>query len=148
MKWRGWKRAVSRFGLEATASLIDVGDGANLVERAGLIETALLSMPERPTALICTGDESALCVLGKLQARGWKIPEDFSLVGYDGISFGAHSHPALTTVDQPVEEIARAGVDRLLNILGQRVQESIPSQQMIAPRLLVRGSTGPVQSPA
>jgi LacI family transcriptional regulator len=142
LKVAGWRRALRKHRLAANEThFLEVGFHPDIEQRAEHIEAALLALRPAPTALICSGDESALCVMGRLQARSWKIPRDFSIVGYDGIAFGAYSHPQLTTIEQPVEEIARAGVLRLLEIVEQRHEEAIPKQKLIAPRLLVRGST-------
>lgn len=142
LKIAGWKRALRKHRLtHIEARFLNVGYAAEIEERAQRIEAALLALQPTPTALICSGDESALCVMGRLQARGWKIPRDFSIVGYDGIPFGAYSHPQLTTIVQPVEEIARAGVLRLLEISERRHEEAVPKQKLIAPQLLVRSST-------
>ena len=143
LKIEGWHKAIRKHDLNPKlARLIEVGFARSIEERVGRIEMQLLSMQPRPTALICTGDESALCVMGRLQARGWNIPRDFSIVGYDGIAFGGYSYPALTTVVQPFGKIAQVGVQRLLDLVEQRHEEAVPRRQRIEPELLVRGSTG------
>jgi DNA-binding LacI/PurR family transcriptional regulator len=75
----------------------------------------LLDHPDRPTALLCMSDELALGALEAAAARGLDVPGDVSIVGYDDTPSAARSHPALTTVRQPLAEKGSAAANALLH---------------------------------
>ena len=71
---------------------------------------------------------------------GKRIPDDISVAGYDGIEMGEYYNPKLTTIKQPVEEIAKKTIRLLLDVIGGRKDH----QQIIFPaELVARDSTGP-----
>ena len=61
--------------------------------------------PSRPPAVICSSDLMAIGVLQEAARRGLRVPEDLSVVGFDGIAAG-WTEPPLTTIEQPIDEIA------------------------------------------
>lgn len=92
---------------------------------------------QRPTALLAMSDRVALFAIDWLQQHGIRVPKDVSVVGFDGVPEGAESLPALTTVEQPMAEIARRAVAAILD-------DAIPDgRDELALSLVVRGSTGP-----
>ncbi len=86
---------------------------------------ALLSSPERPTALLAANDTQALAVMQVCRTLGLSIPGDLSLVGFDDIDFSAHTWPPLTTVRIEKEEMGRLAVARLQERL--RISDSSPA---------------------
>lgn len=101
--------------------------------------TALLSLPDRPTAIFCSNDEMAMGVIAGARELGLTIPADLSVVGFDDIVFARSFAPALTTVHQPRHDI---GV-RALQLLVRRLHgQPMPEQPIVLPtRLAVRAST-------
>jgi len=53
--------------------------------------------------------------------RGLRIPEDISVVGFDGIDYSLYFHPSLTTVVQPVEDIGKKSIDLLFGLIKKRI---------------------------
>jgi LacI family transcriptional regulator len=106
------------------------------------------SFSERITALLCASDEVAIGLQSYLQAQGWRLPRDLSIVGYDGISLGEYVYPALTTVAPNYNRMAEVAVDRLLQLIASETAEAEDGvqQQVVAPHLIVRGSTAPPRS--
>ena len=97
----------------------------------------LLSLPNRPTAVVCNNDYRALLVLEILRERGVRVPEDISLVGFDDMKRTETSRPPLTTVDGKAYERGRVAVEYLLaKLAGRRVRDP-----EVVPRLVVRKST-------
>lgn len=93
------------------------------------------------TGVVCASDLMALGAIRACASRGLQVPADVSVVGYDDSMLMAYTDPPLTTLRQPVQVIASAAVDTLLELLGgapSRYQEFI-----FRPDLIVRGSTGP-----
>jgi LacI family transcriptional regulator len=91
------------------------------------------------TAIYAFADSLAFGVCRAVLERGKKIPEDISVAGYDGIEMGEFYNPRLTTIKQPVEEMAKKTIRLLLDVIAGREEH----QQIICPaKLLVRESTG------
>ena len=89
-------------------------------------------------ALVCGSDLAAVGALRALARRGISIPRDISVVGYDNIDIAAHTHPALTTIQQDTNKAGRLLVSKLMRILaGDR-----PSSERLATNLIVRESCG------
>lgn len=96
---------------------------------------------ELPEAIVAGDDLIALGVVSALGSRGIKVPDDVLVTGFDGTFLATLVDPALTTVEQPVDEIAAVAVEAF-----RRRQAAIrpiaPIDRQLAPSLRVRGSTG------
>ncbi len=99
---------------------------------------AIFDAAEPPTALLAMSDRLALYALDWLGQRGLRVPEDVSIIGFDGVPEGAQSRPPLTSMVQPIHDIGTRAVAAILErgALG-------PMQQMLPVELLVRASTAP-----
>jgi DNA-binding LacI/PurR family transcriptional regulator len=108
----------------------------------------LTSFPNRITALVCASDEVALVLQSYLQAIGWSLPRDLSIIGYDGISLGAHVYPSLTTIAPNYDRMAQHAVNQLLYRIEDesRKGDERPQEVFIEPHLLIRESSGPLSS--
>lgn len=159
-KHKGWIAAAKQLGLSAEyripwtaqkpslpSSSNDSGKGDYLYQpesRAALKDVVLQlsAFPERITALVCSSDEVAIGFQSYLQSQGWKLPDDLSIIGYDGISMGEYVYPSLTTIAPNYEKMAEAAVSCLLSLIGNTAKDSHkPLTQAIPPQLIVRGST-------
>lgn len=104
----------------------------------------LLKLDQLPTAIFAASDTIALGVLSEAGHHGVRIPEDISLIGFDGTKQGAESVPSLSSVAQPLEEMGRAA---LRSVLRQADGEFPDSHRVeLATHLIVRDSTLPPQS--
>jgi LacI family transcriptional regulator len=79
---------------------------------------SLLELPDRPTAVFATTDQQAIGALRACGDRGLRVPEEISVVGFDDIPLADLVNPRLTTVRQPIEQIGRLAVERLLLRMG------------------------------
>lgn len=103
--------------------------------------SALLAMAEPPTAIFAGNDAIAVGVLREARRRGIRVPEDLSLVGFDGTALAEDSVPALTSVAQPLHDMGRAA---LRTVLRQARGEQLDSHRVeLATQLVVRESTAP-----
>src|SRR3954447_4289381 len=91
-----------------------------------------------PDALICYDDQLALALMDALRDVGVRIPDDLSLVGFDGIPFARISNPRLTTVEVPSAEMGRAAAASLIHAIHDGVR---PAGLMLSVELIVREST-------
>jgi LacI family transcriptional regulator len=101
---------------------------------------ALLAVRPRPSAVFAENDLMALGAVAAAHAAGLEVPADLSVVGFDGIEFGASATPPLTTVVQNAEAIAQTTVRLLLEHLGDVTVS--PETLELPVSLAVRGSTG------
>ena len=110
-----------------------------------LLANQLLGLPERPTAIICFNDMLAIGVMQTLQQSNVRIPEDISVAGFDDIPLAEFTYPALTTYCQPIWELGQMAAKVALNLLGERVNETLAAEPLITMRgrLMARQSTGP-----
>jgi DNA-binding LacI/PurR family transcriptional regulator len=106
----------------------------------------LMSLPggERPTGVICSSDLMAIGAMQEAVAAGLGVPDDLSVVGFDGIDAATWTQPPLTTVEQPIDEIARTAVAALRAQVEQPAERQ-PSY-VFRPRLRVGGTTAPPSS--
>ncbi len=105
---------------------------------AGGYEAAgrLLDRSPGLTAILAMSDIMAIGALRAIRDRGLRVPEDISIVGYDGIDQAAYCVPRLTTIRQNADRLARRGVDILLRQAGggRAIHEIVPFQ-------LIRGES-------
>ncbi|HVL83925.1 MAG TPA: LacI family DNA-binding transcriptional regulator [Pseudonocardia sp.] len=101
----------------------------------------LLTGPALPTAVVTANDRSAVGLLDVFLRAGVRVPRDVSVVGYDDAELARLRHVDLTTVSQEAGAQARAAVDAVLQRLAGN--STGPADTVLAPRLVVRGSTGP-----
>jgi DNA-binding LacI/PurR family transcriptional regulator len=107
---------------------------------------ALMTTPGGPpTGVICSNDLMAIGVIREAVDQGVSVPENLSVVGFDGIDAAGWSEPPLTTVEQPIDDIAETAVQALLTLIAGSPQ-SLPNY-VFRPRLRIAGSTGPAPTP-
>jgi len=104
---------------------------------------ALHDLPEPPTAILCSSDFLALATVNGALQRGWKIPEQLSIIGFDDIDMASLCTPALSTIRQPKYEIGMASVEKLLQKRGNHQHRG--SLTIIETQLVMRDSIGPVK---
>jgi DNA-binding LacI/PurR family transcriptional regulator len=139
LKAAGWAVALEESGLAHGSELVvhapyGPAGGATAMGR-------LLDGPA-PTAVICSSDMMALGAVSEAQRRGLGVPRDVSVIGFDDIPHAAYCTPALTTLAQPIGEIARAAVDGLLADMEDEPGAGEGHGRVFRPRLVVRDSTG------
>ncbi|MDX1931563.1 MAG: LacI family DNA-binding transcriptional regulator [Capsulimonadales bacterium] len=112
-------REMQRRGL--TVPSHHIVNGAFIMQEAEEAALSLLTRPDRPTALFAGNDNMAIGAYRAAERLELRIPEDLSVVGFDDIEHARVLSPPLTTVRQPIAEMAEAAV-RLL------VQPALPGQ--------------------
>ncbi|WP_319517723.1 LacI family DNA-binding transcriptional regulator [uncultured Martelella sp.] len=142
----GFREALEEAGIEFSADrhVLDLGDphmiGINARE---IISRMIDENRELPTAFFCVADIVALGVVQAIQAHGLSVPEDVSVMGFDGLSIGAHSSPPLSTVRIDRQELGRTGLKLLLeqNSANKPSAKRVGMGVEVVPRL----STGPAR---
>ena len=107
---------------------------SNIVERAIRPQTIV-----RKNAIFAGSDLQAMGVYEAARQLGLRIPEDLSVVGFDDVQTAAFLGPALTTVRQPLQDMARAAVRMLVEALS--TDDVIQPHIIMPTSLVVRNST-------
>ena len=135
----GYHTALAAAGVLPTPELVAEGDF--LLDSGREAAFRLLDLAEPPTAILASNDNMAVGAMQAARARGLRIPEDLSLVGYDDSEKASIVAPALTTVRQPLEELGRTAVSLLTRLLDRQRVEALHVE--LATKLVVRESTAP-----
>lgn len=108
-------------------------------------ETARAFFSEHPetTALFAMSDTVAVGAIRALNDLGRKVPEEISVVGFDGIDITRYTVPRLTTIEQPVDEIARRSVNLLLDMMENNAS---PRHILVTAEFRKRESVAPVKA--
>ncbi|WJH32632.1 LacI family transcriptional regulator [Paenibacillus sp. CC-CFT747] len=131
----GYKKALEKNGLP-----YDEGKVAHAnfeIEGGGEAFAALIAKNPKATAVFCASDLMAYGMLGKASELGFKVPDDISVVGFDGIEITEIMKPQLTTIDQDRFQIGTSAVNMLLEMI-----DGTPGYtRVMASKLLIRDST-------
>lgn len=95
--------------------------------------------PEKPTALFAANDEIAIGAINAIFEKGLHVPEDISVVGYDGINFAEYSNPPLTTIYQDQYEVGIQAANLLLEYIQKKTVNI--KKIVMGQKLIVRNST-------
>lgn len=101
----------------------------------------LQSLPEHPTAIICSNDMTAIGVLRAAYMEGLHVPQDLSVIGLDDISFAEFTLPPLTTIRLSRTDLARAAFDALRVQVERNGLPTVQREFLVSTSLVVRGST-------
>jgi len=134
---RGYRETMAAAGLPVAADYRRLADfspsgGATAVE-------SLLALAEPPTAIVAGSDVQAIGIVEAARARGWQVPADLSVVGYNDSDLARFL--GLTTVQVPVLEMAREATEVLLSTLAEPDGE--PKVRYLPTELVVRRTCGP-----
>lgn len=138
LRYQGFCRAMQAAGLPVDEALVYQGDFTFPSGVAGAQQ--LLARRTRPTAIFASNDDMALGVLTAAQRQGIAVPAELSIVGFDDSPSATLVWPPLTTVRQPVEDMARMAVDLLVAPSGGAAA-SEPAERVLPYQLVVRDST-------
>ena len=137
----GYRTALDEAGLAPERACVRYGDFSVEGGRARGLE--LLAGPDRPTAVFAGNDLQALGVLLAARELGLRVPADLSVVGYDDLPVTEWVGPALTTVRQPLQDMASTATRMVLALSRGEV---LPNPRIdLATELVVRGSTAPLR---
>lgn len=129
----GYVLALADAGIPLDPGLIFEGDFSETSGAVGFYHL----MEKGVTGILCVSDATALGVCRAAAARGIRIPEELSVVGYDNTALTGYTNPALTSVDQHPEEIGRVIATMIHAMMrGRPIGDTV-----LRPSLAVRGST-------
>ncbi|MEG9414885.1 substrate-binding domain-containing protein [Vibrio cholerae] len=136
MRYEGYKRALAEAGIAINPDWIVESD----FECEGGYQAfkKLYQRGKLPSALFVSNDMMAMGVIQAASQRGFRVPDDLSLIGYDDVHIAKFMTPALTTIHQPKYRLGKAAVDTLL----YRLENPDTTAQVVQlePTLVVRSS--------
>jgi LacI family transcriptional regulator len=136
----GYRDALDAAGVAIDAALI--AEGAFAQASGNAAAQKLLALPQPPTAIFAANDEMAFGAIDAIHSLGLAVPGDISVIGFDDIPIASHVFPPLTTMRQPLAELAARAVGDVVALIGGA---PVPPVKTAFPmELVVRQSTGPV----
>ena len=134
----GFYQACEELGLKVPEEYVRCGVYHD-VDRCAEETRALLALPQRPTCIIFPDDFSALGGYNALTEAGLSIPEDISVMGYDGIYLSRVVKPSLVTYQQNTKSLGRLAADKLIELI-EHPRVTLPEQIRVSGKLLDGGS--------
>ncbi len=114
----GYKKALSDANIKIPDSYVIEGDF--LFDTGFKLTEKILSLSPLPTAVVTGNDLMSLGLMKGLQISGYRVPDDISLVGFDDVEASTQSHPALTTIHVPHDEVAKSAIEILLELINNK----------------------------
>jgi len=141
----GMRDAMSAHGLDIDASDIHFGDTFPKRGAAAVAEEWLgRGRSVAPTAVICANDTLAIEFLRVILQHGVRVPDEISVVGFDGVPEGALYWPGLTTAKQPSQALGNAACKALMQMI-ESPEDAGPELIEMPAELIVRESSGPAK---
>ncbi len=135
-RFEGYKQAFNKYKIDINNDYIIEGDYSRRTARLGAEK--LLSLPKPPTAIFAASDDMALEIITVIMEKGFKVPEDISVIGFDDNPSAIYGPIALTTVRQPLFKMGEDAVKYLNAIVTEKKRS--PVQMVLTPQLVVRDS--------
>lgn len=133
---KGWRAALAQAGLSADAQALQVGDFS---VQSGYQAASDILQRVQPSAVFASNDMMAIGVLRAARERGLAVPEQLSVVGFDGIEASLYTTPALSTVGYPIRKLGEQAAAMLI----ARIQQPhvAPQELVLTPQLVARESS-------
>ncbi|MDO5603036.1 MAG: LacI family DNA-binding transcriptional regulator [Oscillospiraceae bacterium] len=137
LRYRGFCGALQSKGLQHPPALYQT-TSFNLAGAYRAMQALLASRPEDPpTAVFCMSDIMAVGAIRAARDAGLRVPEDISVLGFDGIELGRYATPRIATVRQPQKEMVRTAIQLLM----QQIERRREGQCSVLPIELVEGES-------
>jgi len=133
---KGYKLALEKYGIEYSDEL--VGEGDFRIKGGYQVMKKFLKLTEPPTAIFAANDLLALGAMQAIQKKNFRIPDDFSVIGFNDIELASFVYPPLTTIRQPMMEMGALAVKMLIKIIEEG--EFNQRKEVLEPKLIIRES--------
>ncbi|WP_223591788.1 LacI family DNA-binding transcriptional regulator [Neobacillus bataviensis] len=139
----GYLETMSQLGLEVNPEWIIPTNWSN--EDGYHAMNRLLAIGDF-TAVVASNDETAIGALRAVQERGFNVPSDLSITGFDDITLSSWTYPTLTTVKQPFFEMGKKAASELFKRMDEG-EEYTPMRHLLKPELIIRDSCRKISEP-
>ena len=132
----GFRKAMKDFGLPCRDNCIVYGDFNR--DKAYNEVGKLLALEDRPSAIFSSDDYMAIAAMQRIKDAGLSVPKDIAVIGFDNIELSDYVQPALTTIQQPLQELGIKSMELLLDLINGR--QKTPFHQFLDVKLIKRQS--------
>ncbi len=142
-RFAGYREALAAAGIALDDTL--VAPGLFSYRSGALAAETLLAQPERPSAIFASNDDMAAACVAVAHRMGLDVPRDLSVVGFDDTALAIEIWPELTTIRQPIADLARTAIDLLVALIRDRRAgraDAVPEHRILPFTLIRRGSDG------
>jgi LacI family transcriptional regulator len=137
-RFKGYRAGLRKSGLAFSEQFVVAGD--NSIGSGEKCAQTLLSRKPRPTAIFAANDDMAAGVIRVANRMGISVPDELSVAGYDDISLAQQIYPSLTTIRQPLAEMAECAANAII----AAGKDGLPAGTEVIPASIqLRESTGP-----
>ena len=133
-------KSMDELGMKADAELIV--EGNHTLEGGEEAFGKLLALRERPTAVLCSNDMTAIGVMRKSYSEKIAVPGDLSVVGFDNIRFSEYILPPLSTIEMSQAQLGRLAFQALLNDVQRETPNPEGTEYLLQTSFVLRESTG------
>ncbi|SFD14890.1 LacI family DNA-binding transcriptional regulator [Collimonas sp. OK412] len=138
-RYHGYQQAMREHGLQA---LTPIEIPRHTYAALSLEHLQIFRDPsQRPSALFCSNDLLALSVMRDLRAIGLRVPDDVSVMGFDGIPLGELMDPMLSSVAQPSEQIGELALRTLVHAIEEPQDGQAPASTQLLPHTVRLGGS-------
>ncbi len=144
LRYQGYRKALENNGIVFNQNLVwCMKDNIEsyTMENGYIVAKELLESKQEFTALYAVSDSLAIGACKAIIEAGKRVPEDYSVAGFDGLDMGFYYNPSITTIRQPVEEIAEETIKILFRLIQNRTTQE---HKTFPAELVVRDSTAPL----
>lgn len=141
-RFQGYQKALADSGISLDMSL--VAESGLSIEDGSRAMAVILEHGPLPTAVFCSTDSMAIGAINYLMDQGYRVPEDISVFGFDGIELSKLIRPKLSTIEYSAVEIGMTATRNLIK-LCKGEQDNIPNHINVMHHLVPRESTTSIQ---
>lgn len=128
LRLEGYKRALEKHGIPFDPELIcysKVAERAYSMENGYNLAKEFFAKGIECTAIFAVSDNMCFGIYKAIFENGKTVPDDYSVIGFDGIESTKYFHPALTTIEQPATAMIKASIDQLMKAINEEQTESL-----------------------
>lgn len=143
LRYHAFVNALKQIGITPNPAWMIEGDHTLEGGLAGMEQ--LMRLQERPTAIMCSNDMTAIGVLHAVLGAGLRVPEDYSVIGFDDVHIAQFTFPPLTTIRMACRTLAQEAVSALCSVCSAAGSLSVSADRedrTIPTDLVVRRTTG------
>ena len=138
---KGHLKALARHKILRNENLIKKAKSSSDIEAAYFLTKELIKQGDKCTAIFAVSDLFAIGVIRALKDAGLRVPEDVSVIGFDGIDLGNFLVPRLTTIQQPITKMAEQTVHTIIEMIEKDVSGENYSNKPCCSRILQKLKT-------